>query len=92
MHCYFIQSTIQPQYIDSLSKQDDSPAERIQKLVEKSVVLWDEENDAVGAEKALLSAMAIEGGDRDVDVLISYGILQQEAFDNLVPTLHPILS
>ena len=69
--------------IDFLSTQDE-PADKIQELVEKSVVLWDEENDAISAEKALLSAMAIEGGDRNVDVLISYGILQQEAFDNLV--------
>ncbi len=67
----------------------DEPADKIQTLVEKSVMLWDEDNDAVGAEKALLSAMAIEGGDQNVDVLIAYGILQQEAFDNLVPPHQP---
>ncbi len=52
-------------------------------------MLWDEETDAAGAEKALLSAMAIEGGDRNADVLTAYGILQQEAFEDLVPFRPP---
>ena len=52
--------------------------------MEQSVALWDDANDSIGAERAIRSALEIEGGDSNVDVLVTYGILQQEAFEDLV--------
>jgi hypothetical protein len=65
-------------------KKADSQSETIRQLVQKSVDLWDIEGDAAGAERELLAALAMKGGDSNIDALIAYGILQQEAFDNLV--------
>ena len=59
--------------------------------MEQSVALWDDANDSIGAERAIRSALEIEGGDSNVDVLVTYGILQQEAFEDLVraESAHP---
>ena len=53
---------------------------QVQRLIEKGCSLWDDENDASGAEQCFLKA--IELNPKNEEALCSYGVLLHESSNN----------